>query len=129
MTDHEPAIPDAAPPRDRAPPPRTGDVRLLCLVFAAVALTALPGALRTWRMDEPPRLDVAPARISVNRAPPDELEALPGVGPALASRITTSREDGPFLSEGDLLRVPGVGPTLASRIAPHADFDPAPPDR
>ena len=49
--------------------------------------------------------------IDVNVASAEELEALPGVGPATASAIVTERDrNGPFLDVDDLDRVPGIGP-------------------
>lgn len=49
--------------------------------------------------------------IDVNAATTDELESLPGVGPATATAIVTERErNGPFLDVDDLDRVPGIGP-------------------
>ena len=49
--------------------------------------------------------------IDANRATADELEALPGVGPATAAAIIAERErNGPFVSFDDLERVPGIGP-------------------
>jgi competence protein ComEA len=51
------------------------------------------------------------ALVDVNRATADELDVLPGVGPATATAIVTERErNGPFLSVDDLERVPGIGP-------------------
>jgi len=51
------------------------------------------------------------APVDVNRATADELDVLPGVGPATAAAIVTERErNGPFLSVDDLQRVPGIGP-------------------
>ena len=50
------------------------------------------------------------ARIDLNRATAEELEMLPGIGPALSAAIVESREtDGPFRSAEDLLRVKGIG--------------------
>jgi competence protein ComEA len=49
--------------------------------------------------------------IDVNRATIEELETLPGVGPATATAIVTERErNGPFVNVDDLDRVPGIGP-------------------
>jgi competence protein ComEA len=49
--------------------------------------------------------------IDVNAATAQELEALPGVGPATATAIVTERErNGPFVDVDDLDRVPGIGP-------------------
>jgi len=56
-------------------------------------------------------------RIDLNRATATELEALPGVGPAIAARIVEfRREHGPFATFGDLERVSGIGPRLRERI-------------
>ena len=49
--------------------------------------------------------------VDINRASSDELESLPGVGPATAQKIVEDREkNGPFTSPEDLMRVPGIGP-------------------
>lgn len=48
--------------------------------------------------------------VDLNRATASELEALPGVGPVLAGRIVTFRDEhGPFGTIEDLLDVPGIG--------------------
>jgi competence ComEA-like helix-hairpin-helix protein len=55
--------------------------------------------------------------VDLNRAPSEELETLPGIGPALAERIIESRmKDGPFRAADDLLRVPGIGPSTLLKI-------------
>lgn len=49
-------------------------------------------------------------RVRVNTAGSAELEALPGVGPVLATRIVEYRTaHGPFALVEDLLAVPGIG--------------------
>jgi competence protein ComEA len=56
-------------------------------------------------------------RIDVNRATADELERLPGIGPALARRIVDHRDaNGRFRSLEELETVPGIGPRLLERI-------------
>ena len=53
-----------------------------------------------------------PQRISINRAGAWLLDALPGIGPALADDIIQYREaNGPFESIEELMRVPGIGQT------------------
>ena len=55
--------------------------------------------------------------VDLNRAGAEELQSLPGVGPALAQRILDSRRrEGPFQMPADLLRVRGIGPATLARI-------------
>lgn len=59
------------------------------------------------------------AQVDLNRASEAELDALPGIGPALAARIVASRSDvGPFRTLEELERVPGIGPVLVARLKP-----------
>lgn len=52
----------------------------------------------------------SPRGVDLNRATATELEALPGVGPVLAERIVSFRDqNGPFATVEDLLGVPGIG--------------------
>ena len=61
-----------------------------------------------------PRL---PLPLDLNTASARELQALPGIGPALAERIVTDREArGLFRTPEDLRRVPGIGPKRWERI-------------
>lgn len=67
---------------------------------------------------------VAPSgRVNLNTATKEELDTLPGIGPALAERIIQYREkNGPFQRPEDLKKVPGLGGTkvydgLKDRIA------------
>jgi competence protein ComEA len=49
--------------------------------------------------------------IDLNTATAEELDALPGVGPATAAAIVSHRErNGPFTSVDGLLDVRGIGP-------------------
>jgi competence ComEA-like helix-hairpin-helix protein len=66
-------------------------------------------------------------RIDPSRASAAELERLPGIGPALARRIVSDRDQrGPYRSPDALLRVPGIGPKTLVRIRPFLTF-PLPP--
>lgn len=65
--------------------------------------------------------------VDVDRATPDELDALPGIGPSLARRIVADRDArGPFGSLEALDAVSGVGPTLINRLRPHVTFSGSP---
>ena len=49
-------------------------------------------------------------RININTASALQLQALPGIGPALSDAIVQYREQhGPFQKVGDLILVPGIG--------------------
>lgn len=54
--------------------------------------------------------------INLNTASQAELESLPGIGPALASRIIAHRQGSPFNSIDDLLEVNGIGPVRLAEI-------------
>lgn len=58
-------------------------------------------------------------RIPINRAWTEELELLPGVGPALAERIIVYREKhGEFKTLSDLKNVKGIGDKVLQKIKP-----------
>ena len=61
------------------------------------------------------RVGVAAEPLDVNRASEVELAGLPGVGPALASRIVGAR---PFADVDELRRVRGLRRTTLDRIRP-----------
>ncbi|MCM8748324.1 ComEA family DNA-binding protein [Thermomicrobiaceae bacterium CFH 74404] len=55
--------------------------------------------------------------IDINAASADELETLPGIGPALAERIVAYRtEHGPFQSVDELARVRGISPRMVDEL-------------
>lgn len=57
--------------------------------------------------------------LDLNRATPDDLDELPGIGPILAERIVAHREQaGPFTSVGQLRDVPGIGEKIFQKLAP-----------
>jgi competence ComEA-like helix-hairpin-helix protein len=58
-----------------------------------------------------------PSPIDLNHADERALDALPGIGPVLAGRIVAHRNRfGPFRQPEDLLAVPGIGPRLFTRL-------------
>jgi len=54
--------------------------------------------------------------VNLNTADLDELQKVPGVGPAMAERILAAR---PFTSIEDLHRVSGIGPSVIDRMRPY----------
>lgn len=68
-----------------------------------------------------------PAPVDIDRASAQELESLPGIGPALAQRIVSDREsNGPYGSLTELQRVKGIGPALSKRLTAHVTFSGTP---
>lgn len=76
---------------------------------------ALPGGAAIIPGGE--RVGGTAGRVAVNLASREELQTLPGVGPALAARIEEDRlRNGPYQSPEELLRVPGIGPATLDRF-------------
>jgi competence protein ComEA len=85
-----------------APPP---DLELLTLERKPPTPAPAPraaGAPRKIQSGDPP--------LNVNAASVEELQRLPGVGPAIAQRLVDARTAAPFKSVEDLRRVKGIGP-------------------
>jgi competence ComEA-like helix-hairpin-helix protein len=70
--------------------------------------------------DERRSAPLAPGeRLDPNTASEEELDRLPGIGPAAARAIVESRgAEGPFADVGALTRVRGIGPATVERLAP-----------
>ncbi len=57
-------------------------------------------------------------RVNINTATAEELDALPGIGPATAEKIVADREaNGPFAAAEDLKRVSGIGDKKYAELA------------
>lgn len=61
--------------------------------------------------------------VRINSASADELQQLPGIGPALAQRIVETRSGGRFNSAEDLLRVPGIGKAKLAKLRDYVEVD------
>jgi competence protein ComEA len=55
-------------------------------------------------------------QININTATMAELEALPGVGPAIAERIVSYRKDNPFKARNQVMRIKGIGEKTFAKI-------------
>ncbi len=63
-------------------------------------------------------------KINVNQATAQDLEALPGIGPAIAQRMLDYRtEHGPFKSIEELEKVRGIGEATLARIRDQVTVD------
>ncbi len=86
-------------------------------------VTAMPGA----------QLLTLGLTIDLNRATAQDLDAIPGIGPALAKRIVDYRNaHGPFKKIEDLIEVSGIGPQNLQKLKPYLGLGSpeaiAPPD-
>ena len=91
------------------------DARLAFALASALLVAAAGSRLAADdRVREPLRFERY--LVDINAAPAGEIEALPGVGPVLAARILSAREQRAFESADDLGRVPGVGPATIERL-------------
>jgi len=76
----------------------------------ALALTALPALAA----------DAPQGVVNVNTASAAQLEAIPGVGPALAGRIVEHRDkNGAFKKVEDLMLVRGIGEKSFAKLRPY----------
>jgi competence protein ComEA len=83
--------------------------------------------------EEPPLRPVRPAPVKksadltkaldLNRASPEDLQRLPGIGPKLATRIVSAR---PFKRIDDLRRVSGIGVKTLEKLRPLVFVENAP---
>jgi comEA protein len=63
-------------------------------------------------------------RIDINTACAEDLDLVPGVGPKLAEKITSYREENGSLSDdSELLKVKGIGPKKLEKMKPYIKTD------
>ncbi|RYG41271.1 helix-hairpin-helix domain-containing protein, partial [bacterium] len=80
---------------------------------------AVPSSPRR-RTAKAPTPVLAPASIALNSATADDLDRLPGVGPATAQKILDERHRrGGFQSIEELLDVKGIGPAKLAKMRPY----------
>ena len=79
----------------------------------AGAGTAVSGGWQTF----------AGGKINLNRAAAEELERLPGIGPAMARRIVERRQARRFTKVEDLLQVKGIGKAKLERLRHLVEVD------
>lgn len=95
---------------------------LMMALLVAVSVTGLcPGFVVAA---ESPAANTMLEIVNLNQATAEELQVLPGVGPALSERIVLYRaEHGPFKSVGQLTEVKGVGQTKLAKFKDQLTVD------
>ena len=109
-----------------------GRIILCCLTASATAsCVKLPrrasagGAQQTHARQKAP--DLPP--VAINEASREELERLPGIGPALAARIVEHRErHGRFRRAEHLLLVRGISERRFLQLRPYVTAEPQTPE-
>lgn len=99
-----------------ARPLTDGEQVVVPVVGAPVTGAAAPAPGAAGALSPATRPD---GKLDLNRATTGELDTLPGIGPVLAERIVSYREEhGPFKAVGRLRDVPGIGEKTFQRLAP-----------
>ena len=88
-------------------------------IRASLDLSRAPPRERERERASPQR-DPVGGLVDINTAGLQELQGLPGIGPALAERILTARGKQTFTSVDNLIRVRGIGPASIRRLRPYA---------
>lgn len=95
------------------------------LMVAMLFVFALAGLspVSSFAADKPAQ-GAALTMIHLNQATAEELQSLPGVGPALSERIIVFRnEHGPFRNLDDLAQVKGVGQVKLAKLKKQLTLD------
>lgn len=93
---------------------------MMALFFALVGLVgAGDHALAEGRRDESAPAAQAPTgTVNINEASPEQLERLPGIGPARARQIVEYRKQHAFKRVEELTRIKGIGKKTFARLRP-----------
>ncbi len=91
----------------------------LCTLF--LSLTAPRAESPVPRPSAPMALAPASSEgvVNLNEANPDELERLPGIGPAKAKAIAEYRRSHPFKKTEELTKVKGIGKKTMAKLRPY----------
>jgi comEA protein len=95
---------------------------LMLVLFAVVSMVGIAPA--TVLAAKNPTANQVVETIRLNQATAEQLQALPGVGPALSERIIEYRtENGPFSSVDQLTLVKGVGQAKLAKFKQQLTVD------
>lgn len=115
---------DAADLSGYNPARRVRDEERIVVPSRGVGSGALPaedasGGARATAGDGTLDVPIGAGLIDINAATPEELDALPGIGPVLAERIVNARDEGgPFASVDDLAGVTGISRRMVDTLRP-----------
>jgi competence protein ComEA len=55
-------------------------------------------------------------QVNINTATAEQLELLPGIGPAMAKKIVDYRTNKPFQETNQIVRIKGIGPKTFTKL-------------
>lgn len=96
---------------------------LLATITGLGAFAGRPALAATGHVAAVMLAPVLEGRINLNTATSEELQLLPGVGPATAAKIIAYRERYPFRSILQLRRIKGIGPKRYEAMRPYLAID------
>jgi comEA protein len=103
---------------------------LCTLAFALTGLLASPTlALAAPPVDEDETTEVAKpvegleGQVNINAASQAELELLPGIGPSIAGKMISYREEHQFEQLNHVMRIKGIGKKTYAKIKPYLKLE------
>lgn len=96
---------------------------LLATITGLGAFAGRPALAATGPVAAVMLAPVLEGRINLNTASSEELQLLPGVGPATAAKIIAYRERYPFKSILQIKRIKGIGPKRYEAMRPYLAVD------
>ena len=82
-----------------------------------IEISDFPQATTSATTASEPTSASEPAKVNINTADAEQLQTLPGIGPVLAQRIISYRqENGAFRSVTELANVSGIGQSILEEI-------------
>jgi len=113
--DHSPNLPEVLRRAGRPQPASVPESRLT----SGTRVIVRPDGGHLLGLMQGARLLMLGLALNLNSASKEDLEALPGIGPALAARILEYRKNhGPFKKVEDLEQVSGIGPKKMEKLRP-----------
>ncbi|MCX7929749.1 MAG: helix-hairpin-helix domain-containing protein [Chlorobi bacterium] len=85
--------------------------------YADIPALSATGEEKLPRHYQPKRPPAQP--VNINTASKQQLMQLPGIGEAMAARIIAERQNKPFTTPDELLRVRGIGPKKLEQLRPY----------